>query len=46
MGHFLELMLAIRKDMRKDKTSITKMDIMINLMQNHEKVEQTKHIWE
>lgn len=46
MKYFLELMLLIRKDMRNNKTFITKTDIMINLIQNRKEVEQMKHYWE
>lgn len=45
MKYFLELMLEIRKDMRNNKTVISKDDIMINLMQNKSEIKKMKHLW-
>ena len=45
LKYYLELMLEIRKDMRGNKTKITKGDIMLNLMQKKDEMEKLKHTW-
>jgi|LakMenEpi03Aug12_release.lakeMendotaPanAssembly.Ray.scaffolds.fasta_scaffold1478778_1 hypothetical protein len=45
LKYFLELMLEIRKDMRNNKTSLSKDDIMINLMQNKLDINKIRHLW-
>ena len=45
MSLFLDLMLEIRKDMRGNKTGITKTDIMQNLMQDRNELKKLEHWW-
>lgn len=42
---YLDLMLEIRKDMRGNKTRISRNDIMQNLMQNRNELKKLEHLW-
>jgi hypothetical protein len=45
MSYFLDLMLEIRKDIRNDKTILTKRDLLVNLTQNEEGIDEMLSQW-
>ena len=45
MNYFLDLMLEIRKDMGKKNTSLTKNEIMLNLIQDKKVLDEFSEYW-